>query len=334
MTTSKQGKGIFTISIDFELYWGVRDKLSLEEYKATLARVYEFIPAALDLFRKHEVHATWAAVGFLFCDTYEELVASLPERKPTYADPNLSPYPYISKMAGGEEYLSYHLAPSLIEKIAACPHQEVGTHTFSHYFCLEDGQTAEDFREDLQAAVGLAERKQHKLRSLVFPRNQHNADYLGICRELGITSYRGTETAWFYHSKRASEYFHPLRKIPRLFDIYFNVTGANSYALPQSAVLPVNLPGSRLLRGYSKRLSILEPLRLKRITSAMETAARKNEIFHLWFHPHELSGSIPENLAFLGKILDKFDSLQREYKMQSLTMSEITELVMTREKDR
>ena len=51
-----------------------------------------------------------------------------------------------------------HLAGSLVELIARSAGQEVGSHTFSHYYCLEAGQNGETFRSDLAAAQAIANR--------------------------------------------------------------------------------------------------------------------------------------------------------------------------------
>ena len=32
-------KGVFTVSLDFELYWGLRDKRTISEYEANLKGV-------------------------------------------------------------------------------------------------------------------------------------------------------------------------------------------------------------------------------------------------------------------------------------------------------
>src|SRR5256885_2930105 len=47
----------------------------------------------------------------------------------------------------------------------------------------------------------------------------------------------------------------------------------------------VDIPASRFLRPVGNS-AVLERLRLQRITSAMETAARRRRLFHLWWHPH------------------------------------------------
>ena len=80
------------ISLDFELHWGIRDKQRLAHCEARLLAARAAIPKMLDLFARHQVAATWATVGFLFFDDKEELLAALPEERPYYANPALSPY--------------------------------------------------------------------------------------------------------------------------------------------------------------------------------------------------------------------------------------------------
>ena len=62
-------KGIFTISLDFELLWGVRDNPNLESYKKNILEVQYIIPELLKIFDQFDIHCTWATVGFLFCDS-------------------------------------------------------------------------------------------------------------------------------------------------------------------------------------------------------------------------------------------------------------------------
>ncbi|MCX7783508.1 MAG: hypothetical protein N2318_07660, partial [Meiothermus sp.] len=111
--------GIFTISLDFELYWGVRDKLPLEQYRANLLGVRQAVPALLDLFSKYEIHATWAVVGFLFFESKAQLLENLPRRKPHYTNASLSPYSVLNQIGHDEHDDPYHYAPSLVRRIMA-----------------------------------------------------------------------------------------------------------------------------------------------------------------------------------------------------------------------
>ena len=45
-------KGLLTISLDFELYWGLIDQLQIEDYESNLKNVHKVIPKLLNLFSK------------------------------------------------------------------------------------------------------------------------------------------------------------------------------------------------------------------------------------------------------------------------------------------
>jgi hypothetical protein len=318
--------GVFTISLDFELFWGERELSSLEARRSRLMRAREAVPALLQCFQDYDIHATWAVVGFLFFETRAQLLTGLPSRLPNYDDPGLSPYPHLREIGENEDADPYHFAPSLINRILRTPHQELATHTFSHFYCLEAGQGVEDFRADLQAARRVSQRYGVKLESLVFPRNQVNPGYLPPSRELGIVAYRGNEHAWFYQGRPRGAYRQVARRGLRLLDSYIGLSGPNTYPIPPAAPAPVNLAASRYMRPYSRFLRGLEPLRLHRITSAMKYAATHASVYHLWWHPEDFGVELGANIAFLRRVLGAYKELQQLYQMSSLTMSEIAHL--------
>jgi peptidoglycan/xylan/chitin deacetylase (PgdA/CDA1 family) len=325
---SRLAAGALVISLDFELYWGVRDQRTLDQYRENLMGVRQAVPAMLDLFARRDVHATWSTVGFLFFDGLDDLMPSLPERRPDYRDPKLDPYADLRALhAGGESVEPFRFAPSLIRRIAATPGQEIATHTFSHYYCLEDGQTPEAFEDDLRAAARAAARHGLSLHSLVFPRNQVNPVYLPICARLGLRSYRGNERSWMYPPNRPEETPWYVRAA-RLIDAYVNLSGHNAYAPSDVEREPlVNLPSSRFLRPYSRAIAALEPLRMRRIRNGLTHAARRGLVYHLWWHPENFGADTEKNLAFLEGVLDHFDALRERHDMASLTMGELAELL-------
>ena len=79
------------------------------------------------------------------------LIANLPERLPHYTNPLFSAYDELAELGEDESLDPFHFGGSLIEEVLRHPGQEVASHTFSHFYCLEKGQTAEDFRADLEA---------------------------------------------------------------------------------------------------------------------------------------------------------------------------------------
>lgn len=316
-------KGRFVISLDFEINWGVRDQQTLAQYGANLLGVREAIPAMLALFAEYELRVTWATVGLLFFENKPDLLAHLPAVRPAYADPNLSPYLALDQVGANEAADPYHFGHSLIAQIRRTPGQEMATHTFCHYYCLERGQTAEAFRADLEAAVRVAQEQGMELRSLVFPRNQHNAQYLAVCQELGITSYRGNESSWIY-KERSEEQQSLYKRGARLLDAYVSLSGPNTHSLQQIAQqFPYNIPASRFLRPWSGRLRALEELRLRRILSGMTHAARHGEVFHLWWHPHNFGVNIAQNMAVLRRIAEHYRQLHAAYGMESQSMGDL-----------
>lgn len=321
-------RGILAISLDFELHWGMRDKVRVDGYKAHVLGVRNVVPALLDLFEVYGIHATWATVGLMFCATREELLASLPERKPAYTNPRLSPYLALDDLGEDERDDPYHYAPSLIRMIASRPHQEVGTHTFSHYYCLEPGQDSEMFKDDLRAALRVAARYGLRLRSLVFPRNQFNPRYLVACREVGITSYRGNPTSWLYQA-RSEEQEVLLRRGGRLVDAYINLSSHNTHPIRDMGEgVPVNVPASRFLRPWSARLRALESLRLRRIRADVTHAAKTGGMYHLWWHPENFGANPEPNIAFLTHILRHYAEMRERYGMESLNMGELADRVL------
>lgn len=322
--------GILVISLDFELYWGVRDKLSVKAYEQHLLGARKAIPTMLQLFQEYGVHATWATVGFLFFSSREELLAGIPDRLPQYRQENLSPYTYLERGSVGEDERvdPFHYAPSLIRQIMATPGQRIGTHTFSHFYCLEEGQDLQSFTADLQAAQKAAKPFPLELQSIVFPRNQVVQSYLPACAEAGIVTYRGTESSWVYQASGEQDESWLKRGI-RLLDAYVNLTGQHCYKREQlGSQPPYNVPASRFLRPYSPRLKKWEPLRLKRITRALRQAAEQGEIYHLWWHPHNFGVHLQENIQFLRSVLDVFANLREQYGMVSMNMEEVAASVM------
>jgi len=316
--------GFFTVSLDFELYWGVRDKRSIEQYIFNLKGVRKAVPEMLRVFSDNGIHATWATVGFLFFNNSDELKETLPKSLPKYLKDGLSPYEYIENSDDFDPI--YHFAPELIEVIKQYYGQEVGTHTLSHYYCLEEGQTVANFYDDIYSAVKVAKNHGVSLKSLVFPRNQWNPEYLSVLEELNIRCYRGNESGWIYHASK-DEGQSKYQRLLRLIDAYFNISGHNVYDLREcTKKQPFNFPSSRFLRPYSKKLAILDKLKLNRIKRSMTYAAKNKKIYHLWWHPHNFGINTSQNLNLLNKIVEHYNILKENYGMVSLNMGELSEL--------
>ena len=316
-------QGTLVVSLDFELFWGMQDGWTLSEYEANVLGGRKAIPQMLELFRKYGIHATWATVGFLFGENEQELCSFFPEEQPAYENKALSSYRCFGTIGKNEQEAPCFYAPSLIRKIGATPGQEIASHTFSHYYCREDGQTVDQFRADMRAAKAIAESKGYDLRSVVLPRNQCEPEYTAVLTELGFTSYRDEENDWIHEKVK----FRPLMRLLRLMDVYLPLTGQGGY-VPKIENGIVNLVGSRMYKPYFKPLFFLEWLKIRRIKAQMRHAAKKGLTFHLWWHPHNVGVRTDLHMQQLEEILDYYDKMKATYGMRSLNMAEAAKEVL------
>jgi len=322
-------KGAFVISLDFELYWGVRDSRDLFTYQENILGARQAIPKLLALFQEYKIKATIAAVGLLCFDNKEELIKSIPSPLPHYTNPKYNWYPdHLNTIGANETEDKFHYGLSLIKEIQATQQHELATHTFAHYYTLEEGATPESFRADLQAAKKRAATLNLPFNSIIFPRNQYNDVFLAICKEEGLRGFRGTEDNWIYRPlSRVLE--SKWRRAVRFLDSYFNISGSHCHNwedLKHPSGL-YNIPSSRFLRPYSQKLRLFERLRLKRITNAMTHAAINGQIFHIWWHPHNFGKDLQINLAFLRSILEHQNTLNKIYGFESHTMNKCYSLI-------
>lgn len=311
--------GTLIVSLDFELFWGMLDVCPLEKYQANVLGGRKAIPKLLELFRKHGIHATWAAVGFLFAESYEEVCRYIPADKPGYANETLNPYSEFAKIGKTEQDAPCFFGPSLLKQIAAAPGQEIGSHTFSHYYCREAGQTPEEFAADLAAAKAIAKAHGYDLTSVILPRNQCEPEYTEILRQAGFTAYRDEENDWIYNKVKSGLLF----KVLRTLDMYLPLTGQGGYT-PKCEGGIWNLTGSRMYRPIKPHLP-LEGLKIRRIKGQMLHAAKNGLTFHLWWHPHNVGVHTEEHLKQLEEIFAYYEELKRAYGMRSLNMREAAE---------
>jgi peptidoglycan/xylan/chitin deacetylase (PgdA/CDA1 family) len=323
-----QRQGIFVVSLDFELGWGVQDINRGGNYDQNILAVYDVVPRLLQLFEQHDIHATWATVGALFAGSMSEIKAYIPMDRPSYKKKQYAPYELIDNKLIYEQDVRY-FGKSLIQQVLDTPHQEIGTHTFSHYYCLEDGQTSNQFKQDIEAALAIADRT---YTSIIFPRNQANKDYLDICKSLGITAYRGNARHLLY-APQCHEAGWKWRRVLQIADTYWNLTGHQTFPINEIKKNPIwNIPASAFMRPYHRKLHLLERLRIRRIKEAMTYAAKNKEVYHLWWHPHNLGKHVFRNFKALEEIFEHYDELHKTYGFKSKNMQEIVDEMEKKER--
>lgn len=314
------------ISLDFELIWGIFDRVSPGQKEGYFARTKAVIPEILSLFREFHVQATWATVGMLMTESRADWDQLKPTILPEYQNKSLCPYRWIAQY-GYDPLL--HSADGLIEQIISCPGQELASHTFSHFYSQAEGAGLSAFDADLKMARQVAQQKYgQRLRTLVFPRNQYSEEHLKICLQNGFSTVRINPGDWFWKEPEKAGFW---KKAFRTADAYLPLSHKTSFALSKTDISsgrPLQLPASRLLKPFNPSFSGLNELKLRRVMHEMSTAAQLGEGYHLWWHPHNFGMHPKENLAALRQILLHYQSLHDRYGMQSLNMAKLSDLLL------
>ena len=309
----------FIISLDFELYWGVRD-IRGEEYFNRLKRVNEVIPRLLSLFDKYDVACTWATVGAICVRDYKDFIYHIPTQLPSYENNTFSPFNDLDYLSSIDNQILF--APNLVKLIKSTKNQEFASHTFSHFYALEQGQTIDEFEADLYSCKRASGKHGLQLKSLVFPRNQFNSEYLEVCKKMGFSSYRGNPSHWAYQAE-SRETRSILNRAFRLLDCYIPLSGSlrQNVKLDLSSGM-VDVPASIFFRPYSHKLRFLDSLKLWRLKWSMTRTAKKGGVFHLWWHPHNFGQNMIVNLKQIEEILKHYNFLNKKYNFKSVTMEQ------------
>lgn len=317
-------KGIFVLSLDFELIWGTAD-LGLDHFKkACLIERQVVIDRLLQLFEKYEISATWAILGHLFLDKCE---LTNGEKHPEIARPDFdwtNEDWFAHDPCGVENDDSIHLGKSLVDKIRNCRvHQEIGSHSFSHIVFGDKGCSRETAENEINECVKLAAAQGIELKSFVFPRNE--IGYLDVLKKFGFESYRGVEPNW-YENRSVSE---SLRRGLRLFDVLRAATPPT--VLPEKNEIGIwNIPGSAMyfpMHGFRRYIPVSR--RVSRTIKGLNAAAEKKQIFHFWFHPTNMVDEMDKMFDGLETILKYVGKLRESSEIEVLTMGEVVKLLQS-----
>jgi hypothetical protein len=118
-------RGVFTISLDFELIWGTRDKYGIEKFQEACRIEREVvIDRLLNLFVEFQFPATWCIVGHLMLDHCTGHKDIIPPQHSWCKDW------FALDPCTDEASAPLFYGQSLIRKIQQCKvPQEIGSHT-------------------------------------------------------------------------------------------------------------------------------------------------------------------------------------------------------------
>ncbi len=308
--------GIFTISIDVELAWGICDKQIQPTVLEAIKREREIIQRLLALFRTYNVRATWAIVGHLLLT---EAAWDDDKAHPEFPRPVLhdETQDWFFQLPPDPNDLAWY-GRDLIEWIRNSePAQEIGSHSFCHLPFDENRTYRAAIETDIAMAQKLHDAEELPFESFIFPRNC--VGYRDVLAQAGIRVYRGRTPRWY------SDLPPPLQRTFNLLTFLLAVSPPLVKATIDELGL-VNIPASILLLGRDGLRKFIPFRNMRRITMAgLDQAAKNGEIFHLWFHPSNFSHQMDKQFALMEKILIYASRLRNDGNLKILSMSEIAQ---------
>ena len=310
-------RGVFTLSLDFELIWGTLDR-GVETFREACEREREVVvDRLLAMLAEFGISATWCTLGHLFLERcapedgrkHPEIV---PPRHDWVAD-WFEPDP-----CGTEESDPIFYGSSLVDRVLACDvPQEMGCHSFSHPIFGDPGCSRETASSELAECVRLAGERGLVMRSFAFPRNR--VGHLDVLREHGFSVYRGPDPAWYEDGR----WPRPAKRLGHLADVA--LARCPPVVLPTEALPGLwNLPGSMIyfpMHGIRRHIPL--SVRVSRALKGLDAAVRERRVFHLWFHPTNLAFEIDTMFAGLRRIFERATALQSEGRLSIKPMGDV-----------
>lgn len=311
--------GVFLISLDFEMWWGIvsHGQSYLKAYEKNIRCAVDVVRRIIDLCMRYDIKVTIGYVGAMTEQCLDDFLQNQ-TIAPKYKNRLLSTYERVPELHSLFKDAQL-FCKDFIDYLKTVEGVELATHTYSHYFCLEEGQNIVDFDNDIKKATEL---HAGTFDSIIFPRNQVAPEYLEVCARYGIRHWRSILEDKIHRTESSRSHFS-VKGALRLLDTYIPITGPKCFCRPVEENGIVNVPGSMFLRPYSKKLRFLEPFKIMRIKYCMKHAAKNGMFYHLWWHPHNFGANTEENLAQLEDLCKYFKKLQSKYGMQSYFMKDL-----------
>ncbi|MBX0296639.1 polysaccharide deacetylase family protein [Haloarcula nitratireducens] len=310
--------GVFVLSLDTELAWGMFDLGRVDEFEAAYRQTPSIIEHLCNLFDEYRIPATWAIVSHLLTDC---------EGDSTHVGQSNPDFEWVDDWFGAlpctdglDRDLWY--APWLLDRLRSCQtEQEIGLHGATHMPLGADGCSAQNAREELGSAIETLNALGEDPQTFIFPRN--DIGHLDVLRETQMQVYREVDARWYETPRLPSALKPPLRFADE--------------ALHQTppAVTPsvhdglVAVPGSQIFRPthggwqYTPSKSTV-----KRAEKGIERAARTGGVFHLWFHPFNLGHEPKRDLQRLEDVLAVVDEFADRGQIERRSMQEVAELAL------
>lgn len=299
----KNLSGNIIISIDFEMRWGVHDVYgpNMDAYRKNLENSRDAVTETLKMFKDRNLRSTWATVGALAMNDWNEYYSYKPPI-PNYKNEKLNFLESYSKL---DPNGLLHFAPDLVRKISNTKGQDLGSHSFSHLYFLEDGIKKDDFIKDGELVKSIFQKKFNITPvSFVFPRNQIN--FLDSFKKLDLITFRSVPNLYSYN--------YCYSKLINLYSILSPyISGPFDYNSKYSI-------GNLFIRFNLN--NFLWKLQLQKIKNKL-IDLKQNQVLHIWWHPHNIGPDLKFGLNRFEQLFDLIYDQVNFNNIRSLNMKDL-----------
>lgn len=303
-------KGVFTLSLDTEIAWGMIDKpRSLIDNKEYFYNTRKAIDGIIELLDKYQISATWGMVGSLLLDEPKfeaEFIESITKNLESDIKKQYIDLLKDKDIWGGKDILK-KIKSSLVP-------QEIGSHSYNHIIFDDDYVTKETaFKEYIDGKDILRKHGEDPI-SFIFPRN--GIKHLSELKDAGFETYRGIEPSWYINMPGK------MKKACHIIDQTLSITPPVVTPINNSGL--INIPASMFylpMNGFRKYIPLNS--RTRKAKKGIKRAINEKKIFHLWFHPFNIATNREELLRGLETIFKKVNKERENGNIQVMTMSEV-----------
>lgn len=288
------------ISFDYELLWGVWDKVEPRYFQTNVSSANTAIRGILAAHRRLAIPCTFAIVGALLArnQTPRDIIKA--SQRPNTEKAEFDRI--LAKQVVTREHIQ---APDdILDILRDDPLFEIGSHTHTHIYALEASEStlAADFEQFNDV---FARRFDKEPRALVMPKNQVTPAALRTAKASGYHSIRVNPDAWLYRPIVRGRVMSHVIRLLRMADSFLPLIELN----PSSMFVEQNREGLTLHVGqYFLRPWFpyrgLFTLHLLRLKLALFLAKRRVHQVHFWLHPHNLGRNPVEALSNYNRFLD------------------------------
>jgi peptidoglycan/xylan/chitin deacetylase (PgdA/CDA1 family) len=308
----------FCISIDYEFAWGYADHALSRADRERIAGEVAIVRRLLALFEKYQVPATWAIVGHLLEEhcPWNGLVAHPEYPRPIFRDERADWFAAHPVESEPKSALWYDTDDLIGEIVRASVGHEIGSHSYAHIPFDERVTERTAIRVDLANMRRVHDARGIPFRSFVFPRNIEG--YHDELRTAGVDIVRSKTLRWYD--------FFPgiLRRAAHLLDHF--IPYSPTVVPKQHANGLVLFPDSMLLLGRNGLRKFIPAWLVEwKARRGITQAIRRNEVFHLWFHPSNFSYDTDTQFAILEQILASVAEARERGVLEVRTMGAVAD---------